>query len=76
MPEAATLKLTVVPAATVWLLGWVVIVGPAEVTVRVAAELVVLPEEFFRNCAIAIIVLMMGICIITIVRENRKLKVK
>ncbi len=36
----------------------------------------VLPEEFFRNCAIAIIVLMMGICIITIVRENRKLKVK
>ena len=30
VPVATTVKVTLVPAATVWLAGWVVMVGPAE----------------------------------------------
>ncbi len=53
---AATLKEAVWPAVTVWLPGWVVIVGAtgAALTVRVAALLVALPAVLLTtamNCA-------------------------
>ena len=34
----------------------------------------ILPEEFFRNCAILILAIMFGLCAYFIVTENRKLK--
>ena len=48
MPLAATVKLTLAPAVTVWLVGCMVIVGAtiAAVTVKVTALLVALPAVF------------------------------
>ncbi|MBR2745550.1 MAG: TIGR01906 family membrane protein [Erysipelotrichaceae bacterium] len=34
----------------------------------------VLPEEYFRNCAIAIVVLLVGLCLALILTEKRRLK--
>jgi hypothetical protein len=47
VPVAATLKLAVCPAVTVWFAGWDVIDGAtaAAFTVKVAALLVALPAE-------------------------------
>jgi len=56
VPVAVTLKVAVCPAVTLWLAGWVVIVGAtaAALTVRVAMLLVALPAVLLTstvNCA-------------------------
>ena len=45
VPLAAAVKVTLLPAFTVWLTGWVVIAG-ATWTVRTAGVLVALPAGF------------------------------
>ena len=53
MPVATTRNVTLAPAVTVWLAGWVVIAGAAGagVTVRVATPLVTDPAEFVTTTA-------------------------
>lgn len=36
--------------------------------------IMILPEEFFRNCAILIVAVMLGLCAFFIITENRKLR--
>ena len=51
MPLAAAVKVTLAPAFTVWLTGWVVIAGATteELTVRVAAALRRVPAALERS---------------------------
>ena len=48
-PDAAAVKVAVWPAVTVWLAGWVVIVGSVEFTVSVAAVVVAVPAAFVNT---------------------------
>ena len=48
LPLAAAVNDTLAPAVTVWLVGWVVMVGAA-VTVRVAAVVVALPALLVKT---------------------------
>ena len=43
MPAAATVKVAVAPASTLWFCGWVVMVGVTGLTVSSAAVLLALP---------------------------------